>query len=246
VEDTEYPRMFRLEDHHWWYLGMETITRAFLDRYLPASANRQILDAGCGTGGAMTHYLRDYGRVTGFDISPLALQLCQTRGLQRLARAEVLQIPFGRGSFDLVTCFDVIYMLERASPALEELGRVLRPGGHLLLRVAAYDWLRGQHDIAVKTVHRYTRPEVSRVLTQAGFDVLHTSYANTLLFPLVVIKRLFERIRPPTPGSSDLTEIPMGFGVLLRAILAAEARIAARGTLPFGLSISVLARKPVG
>jgi SAM-dependent methyltransferase len=236
--------MFELEDHHWWYRGMETIARAFLNQHLPAAADRQILDAGCGTGGAMRYFLPDFGRVTGFDVSALALQLCQARGLKRLARASALQVPFRGESFDLVTCFDVIYLLEGAAQAVAELRRVLRPGGHFLLRVAAYDWLRGEHDLAVKTVHRYTRPEVGRVLAQSGFEVVHSSYANTFLFPLAVVKRLLERMLRQAADSSDLTAIPRGLGGPLRAILAAEARVAARGRLPFGLSIIALARKP--
>jgi hypothetical protein len=62
-----------------------------------------------------------------------------------------------------------------------------------LLRVAGYDWLRGEHDLVVKTLHRYTRPEVGRALAQSGFAVVHSSYANTFLFPLAVVKRLLAR-----------------------------------------------------
>ena len=141
MKDVEYGRMFDVEDHHWWYLGMETITRAILDRHLPPAASRQILDAGCGTGAAMANYLPDYGTVTGLDISPLALGLCRVRKLHRLARASVMEIPFAGGSFDVVASFDVMVIVDRDVRTVEEFYRVLRPGGHLLLRVAAYDWL---------------------------------------------------------------------------------------------------------
>ena len=63
--------MFEVETAHWWYLGMEKITRAILNQWHPSKPNTSILDAGCGTGAAMSTYLADYGNVTGIDVSPL-------------------------------------------------------------------------------------------------------------------------------------------------------------------------------
>jgi SAM-dependent methyltransferase len=243
MKDVEYGRMFDVEDHHWWYLGMEAITRAILDRHLPPAASRRIVDAGCGTGAAMANYLPDYGTVTGFDISPLALGLCRVRGLRRLARASVLEIPFASGSFDMVASFDILYMVDRDVRTVEEFCRVLRPGGHLLLRVAAYDWLRGEHDITVRTAHRYTVPELCRLLVNAGFEIVQATYANAFLFPLAAGKRLLERVFPPPPDASDLTFARGRLDGFFRRVLASEAPLASRSGLPFGLSVIALARK---
>ncbi|NCP86684.1 MAG: hypothetical protein CO094_00785 [Anaerolineae bacterium CG_4_9_14_3_um_filter_57_17] len=148
MEPGEYERMFQVETRHWWYLGMQTITRSLLNRFLAPTASRKILDAGCGTGAAMSTYLAEYGNVTGMDFSPLALKGCQTRNLSWLAQASVTAVPFSAESFDLITSFDVLYERAVASDtlALTEFFRVLRPGGLLLLRLPAYNWLRGQHD----------------------------------------------------------------------------------------------------
>jgi SAM-dependent methyltransferase len=244
MKDIEYGRMFDVEDHHWWYRGMESITRAILNRHLPPATGRQILDAGCGTGAAMANYLPEYGRVAGLDISPLALGFCRVRRLKRLAQASVMEIPFASGHFDIVASFDVMVLVDRDARTVEEFFRVLRPGGHLVLRVAAHDWLRGEHDITVRTAHRYTVREVERLLRNAGFEVVHMTYANTLLFPLAAGKRLLERVWPPPNDASDLTFARGTFDGLFRRILASEAPIASRTGLPFGLSVVALARKP--
>lgn len=244
MEEIEYPRMFESEDDHWWYLGMQAITRVVLDRRIPGEPGQQILDAGCGTGGAMANYLGDYGTVTGFDISSLALGFCKQRQLHRLAQASAEAIPFAAESFDIVTCFDVIYMLNGTAKAVQEFGRVLKPGGHLLLRVAANDWLRGKHDLAVGTVHRFSAQEVEDLLRDAGLRLLHSSYVNTFLFPLAAAKRLLEDILEPAAQSSDLSRMPRAIEALLRWILASEARIASGVRLPFGLSVFALACKP--
>ena len=77
--------------------------------------------------------------------------------------------------------------------ALREIHRVLKPGGLFLLRVPAHDWLRGEHDRLVHTRHRYSRGEVLSKLGQAGFVVERLTWANSLLFPPAVAKRLLER-----------------------------------------------------
>ena len=66
MDPTEYERMYQAEQVHWWYLGMQAITRAMLDRYMQ-NGDMQILDAGCGTGGAMAACLPRYGQVTGCE-----------------------------------------------------------------------------------------------------------------------------------------------------------------------------------
>jgi len=245
MEPQEYGLMFNVEQAHWWYLGMEKITRAILDASLPHAPQSAILDAGCGTGAAMSTYLAEYGNVTGIDVSPLALEFCRKRNLTTLALASVTKIPFPPDSFDLATSFDVLYeqAVENDRAALDEIFRVLRPGGLFLLRLPAYDWLRGQHDQTIHTARRYTAPQVKRLLANSGFAPLRVTYANTFLFPLALAKRLLERIFPPDPYSSDLSVNVGTLNGLFKNILASEAFFVSRSGLPFGLSVIALAQK---
>lgn len=245
MDPREYELIDRVEDHHWWYRGMEGITRALLARWYDGSPPLRILDAGCGTGSAMATFLADYGQVTGIDIHPLALKYCRKRGLSRIARASVSDLPFASAQFDMVACFDVLYeeAVENDRRALQEFARVLVPGGRVFLRLPAYDWLRGQHDRTVHTKKRYTLKEVERLLIQCGLLVDQISYANMLLFPLALIKRLGERWFPTKEASSDL-EINVGWvNGLLQNTLASEAAFVAKSGLPFGLSVTAVARK---
>jgi SAM-dependent methyltransferase len=235
----EYAIMYRVELDHWWYQGMQQITRALVSRWYPAGSSLRILDAGCGTGAAMTSYLAEYGQVTGFDMSEEAVRFSALRGARHLIRASVLQAPFADCSFDLVVSFDVLctQSVPDDVAALSEFVRVLVPGGRALVRLPAYDWLRGRHDKAVHIRHRYTKEEVEERLTQAGFRVEHLSYANTFLFPMAALKRLAERFWPARVVRSDLT-LPTGYlNWMLAAILSAEAPLVARSGLPFGLSV---------
>jgi SAM-dependent methyltransferase len=244
----EYEVMYRVEDTHWWYLGMERITRSLMERVLPPDRDMRslkILDAGCGTGAVMK-YLARYGEVAGFDFSAEALKFSRRRGHVRLAQASVTNLPYADNLFDLLVSFDVMCEIGvDDAQALREFARVLRPGGMVLLRLPAYSWMRGQHDVAVHLAHRYTRGELMRKLRANGLTPLHASYANTFLFPVAAAKRWSERFLPPQPGS-DLTLNPGITNGLLRAILSAEAPLIASRGLPFGLTVTALARKEIG
>ena len=228
----------------WWYRGMRAITRALLRRHYRPGQGLRILDAGCGTGASAT-LLAEYGAVTGIDLEPLALRLAATRGHHRLAEASTAALPLAAASFDLVTSFDVLVLLDEAAErqALAELVRVLRPGGRLLVRVAAMDWLRGAHDRVWHVVRRYSAGQLRAGLAAAGLAVERLSYANTWLFPAAVVKRLAEPLAPPLARSDLDYELGPLDGVF-GAILSSEAGLVAGPGLPFGLSLFALARKP--
>jgi hypothetical protein len=122
--------------------------------------------------------------------------------------------------------------------------RVLRVGGLLLLRVPAHDWLRGEHDRLVHTRHRYSPSEVERKLAAAGFTVQQVTWANTVLFPPAVAKRLVERFQAQSDnGEPDLWMPPELLNAALENAVAIEsALIPRRVPLPFGLSVMAVAR----
>jgi SAM-dependent methyltransferase len=244
METEEYETMFAVEDRHWWYVGMQRITTNLIACLYPHRTDLHILDAGCGTGAAM-RYLSPFGMVIGCDLSALALSFCKQRGLSRLGQASVARLPFSDRSFDLVISFDVLCCRAVGDyhHALGELERVLKPGGRLLLRLPAYNWLRGHHDKCVHIVHRFTTKELQQALTASGFVVEKLSYANTLLFPLALGKRLVvEKVVPPGDGS-DVHPNPIWQDTLFVRFLFAEARWLVHHILPFGLTVIAVGRK---
>lgn len=244
MDAAEYELMYKAEDSHWWYRGMAAIMRAVLERRYARGQGLGILDAGCGTGGTLS-WLSEYGRVVGLDFSAHALRYTRMRGHERVVQASVTGIPFAAGTFDLVVSLDVLYFMHvQDELALKEFVRVLVPGGRVLLRLPAYDWLRGAHDRKVSTAHRYTRKEAVDKLRRSGLTPEFMSYANTVLFPAVVVKRVLDRLLS-APPSSDLALDMKSLAPYLGSCLVLESHLIRKSPLPFGLSLVGLAQKPL-
>src|SRR5258708_25488664 len=97
---------------------------------------------------------------------------------------------------DAVTSLDVLSQrwVQAGRAAVREIVRVMKPGGLFLVRVPALKMLWGAHDEAVHSRHRYTRGEVRRLLEGEGLAVARLTYANTLLFPVIAVRRTLDRI----------------------------------------------------
>lgn len=242
-----YDLMRSAEDRHWWYYGMRRISESLLLKHVGRHPAQRVLDAGCGTGGS-TRWLTDWGQVTGLDLSELALSYSRQRGLPRLVRSSVNQLPFPSEMFDLVVSFDVLYHeWVDDDAALHEFARVLRPSGTALVRVAAHQRLKSPHDVAALTRHRYSGRELVDKMQQAGFQVAGSTYVNSVLFPVALARRWLQT-RSDDSGSdhfaSDYWIPPAPMNFLLGRLLALEAPLASRARLPLGLSVVAVGRKP--
>jgi GT2 family glycosyltransferase/SAM-dependent methyltransferase len=98
-------------------------------------SGRRVLDAGCGVGYG-TGLLAAAGAddVMGVDVSEEALESARLRGDRaRFVRCDLRRLPFDDGEFDVAVCFEAIEHVERPHEALDELARVVREDGLLLL-----------------------------------------------------------------------------------------------------------------
>ncbi len=254
MQREDYESLAALEANLWWFAGMREVSASLLDPILTRPLDRMVLDAGCGTGGNLK-WLEAYaghGRVIGIDLVTDALHFCTQHGSKNLAQASVTHLPFRDSSFDLVTSFDVLVQLpgqDSDMTAIREMYRVLRPGGHAFVRVAAYDWMRSSHDEALGTQHRYSLPELQQKLERAGFRVRRATYANSTLLPLAALNRLVLKRLGLTSKGSDVKPLPAPFqwvDGLFRSALIGEGRWLRRqgASLPAGLSAICVAEKP--
>ena len=242
-----YSQMFACEGTHWWYVGMQRIMSTLLESQISwKTKGARVLDVGCGTGGTLEQ-LNRHTQGTGIDLFPQALKYCRQRRLPRLIQASVEALPLRANTFDLITCFDVLYhqSVVNDAQAISEMVRVLKTGGWLLIREPAYNFLGGsRHDQAVHTGRRYRADKFKAKLERAGLKIDRITYANTFLFPAVAVKRLVESWLDSGPVATFDPDLTFNYwNNLLVRVLRAEARLLKRLDLPFGLSLVILARK---
>ena len=106
----------------------------YFDHFVEDWRDRSVLDAGCG-GGFMAEALAGRGaRVSGIDPAADAITAARSHALgedldidYRVGTLEALS--FDAGSFDDVVCVDVLEHVEHVPRAIDEIARVLKPGG---------------------------------------------------------------------------------------------------------------------
>jgi demethylmenaquinone methyltransferase/2-methoxy-6-polyprenyl-1,4-benzoquinol methylase len=160
----------------------------------------RVLDLACGTGLNLPH-LREMvgegGQVVGVDLTPAMLEIARQRISQngwnnvKVREADAAALPLADGSFDQAICTYAMNVIPQYVRAIEEVGRVLVPGGRFVsleLGLAVKrlpGWLaRLPHPCAVDITHQ-TLTELRRVFAQ----VQVRRYYLGLIFLAVATKR---------------------------------------------------------
>ena len=133
---TEFDDDVRIFSNH--YEQMAIVCQAcFSDEEIKG---KMILDAGCGTGAAITYFSRNgAGQVYGIDLSEGSLKVAKKMSTQhglrnvRFQKANLLSLPFLSETFDIVFSCGVLPYVEDISKTLDELIRITRKDGILVL-----------------------------------------------------------------------------------------------------------------
>jgi SAM-dependent methyltransferase len=229
MEPDEYEKMHAVEERMWWYRGLHANLLGQLRRH--AGDEPRVLDAGCGTGGLLK---RLPAAAVGLDAAEVAVRYARRRG-RPVVVGSINELPFAAGAFAAVVSADVLaHRSVDEAKALAELHRCLAPAGVVVLNLPAYGWLASDHDRRVHQVRRYTRSGLAGLLGRAGFRAIFTTYWNSILFPLMVMRRLLLG----GGAGGDVRLLPAPVEAVFRGAVGLEARLIARGlALPFGGSV---------
>lgn len=243
MEPVEYDRMDAAEDRLWWYRGLHAnLLDALRDAGVPASA--PLLDAGCGTGGLLARLAQAApGRpLVGLDGFERAAGRARAKAGVPVVVGSVDALPFPDACFGAIVSADVLcHRSVDPARALAEAFRCLVPGGLLLLNLPAFRWLASYHDRRVHSVRRFDRGEVRALLADAGFGGIDVRHWNSLLFPVMVLRRL----RPGADDAhSDVVVPARPVNAALAAVVGLERSIARLGLrYPVGGSVLAVGRK---
>ena len=205
----------------------------------------RLVDCGCGTGHNL-RLLQPHGRTIGFDVTANGPARAHAEGWTVL-RGDVTRIPLASETFDVATAFDVLQCLDADVTALREMARIVRPGGAVVVTLAAFNALRGDHGEVWNEVRRYTPATARRLVEAAGLRVERVSFMFASVFPLIAAARLAQRMTRrfrsgPLPAV-DIALPSAPVNGLLTALVSAEAVLLRLVPMPIGSSLLVVARK---
>jgi SAM-dependent methyltransferase len=232
-----YRLMADLDESYWWFQARREIVGDVVARFVPTGS--EILEYGGGTGALAARLRGDGYRVVVAEMSEEMIAACVEKGVPALALDEPRFPPAGA---DCVLACDVLEHIADDAGFLRAARGVIRPGGHFIGTVPAYEFLWSGEDYVSSHFRRYTKATLARSLEAAGYQVAWSSYFNTLLFPLaasvILAKRLF---RPRDMYRSNVEPLPRWQNATLRRVFSKERGLLRWLRLPFGLSLIFVA-----
>jgi len=245
-----YARMRANEADGWWNAGMRRIAELLLaTARLPARGT--LADVGCGSGQSIAWFRASHPgwSAVGLDVAMDGLRAAAAGGHGAVLRASALAVPLADARVDLAIVLDVLQHLPLGggdAAALCDLHRVVRPGGHLLLRTNAQAFPHTPDDPA-HDFHKYQPSELRVKLHEAGWRVLRLGRVNALL-GLAEIPRELRAARDQGRGYHGILgehRRRPWLDPLCRRWLTLEGHVLRRGPgMPFGRTILALCQRP--
>lgn len=149
----------------------------FARQFFEIPINGTVLDIGCGGGHhlAMLRNLRHSALIYGLDISPLSVKASLKYnkesvelGLTKVVQGNVNKLPFADNWFDVVTASETVYFWSDVAKGLEEINRVLKPGGTVAIYCDSCDPVaEKRHTDLIPGMRVYTAEELQNFAKQA-------------------------------------------------------------------------------
>jgi SAM-dependent methyltransferase len=185
----------------------------------PRPAEVKLLDIGCGTG-TLIGILKNRGfSVLGLDFSAEASKLAMLENGVKVVVGSLEDAKFPDRSFDIVTLFHVMEHLPEPGEMLQEVKRILVPGGRVVLQVPNIDsWQRkifGPYwyglDIP-RHVIDYSPSSMTRLLEKSGFELTRIRHFNLRDNAPALVSSLFTSLDPVSRAvrqqKYNITETP--------------------------------------
>lgn len=237
----EYANLEAIEREHWYYAGKRDVVRAWLARCAELGPDKTLLDCGAGTG-LFAQEMAERCRVLVLDDHEESLRRLRERFTpERVLRVSAEGIPLPDKSIDAITALDVLEHIENDRAAVNEMARVLRPGGVAVITVPASMKLWSDWDVGLHHFRRYDRPQLCALFAEPAWEIVHVNYTNVLVYPAVWLVRKWRR---QNAGEAIRTEdrlLPRWLNGWLRAMFVRMGRW--KFSFPFGVSLLLVARR---
>jgi SAM-dependent methyltransferase len=193
----------RFTTHEGFYI-LESLRRAKgLNRWMMSQFHRYlgdcVLEAGCGIGN-FTQLMLDRRRLICVDNDPFYVELIRQRfghldnfKIKTMDLTDSQQFDLLGEMPDTIISLNVVEHLKNDEQVLQNMFRILQPGGHCIILVPAHMWLYSKCDEVLGHYRRYGREELRDLMLQAGFEVQEIVSFNQLGVVGWLSNKLFKR-----------------------------------------------------
>lgn len=245
-----YIEYSELEKTHWWFRARMNILSSIVKMSLnkDKTDKLKILNIGVATG-QTTRMLEQFGTVTSLEFDEDCCEYLRSKAGIDAIQGSVTDLPMEDNYYDLACAFDVIEHVEDDRKAIDEISRVLKTDGSIIVTVPAYMFLWSEHDVINKHFRRYTSRKLKQLI-EPKFDIKYRSYFNFILFPIILVARIFGRLTASRTTKknevkSDFEYYKTGefLNNIFYSIFNSEKRFIGKMSIPFGVSIICFGKK---
>lgn len=236
-----YSEYYHIERKHWWFRARAKIIQGQIETTRFDNSNFKILNIGVATG-ASTILLQKYGQVNSleFDLECYSF-VKETLGLD-IEQGSILNLPYPDNSFDLVCAFDVIEHVEDDQKGIDEMYRVCKNSGTILITVPAFKFLWGSHDVVNQHYRRYSKKEIKKLFNNKGKEFFSSYFNLTLFLPIAFVRTMQKKgvfnVKEKGSGSDFNLSTPKFVSKIFYFIMVSENWLLKKNIpLPFGTSI---------
>jgi SAM-dependent methyltransferase len=131
--------------------------RAYFKEFLIARQIRNILEIGAGTGQDSEYFQRSGLEVTAIDFSAESISFCRKRGLHAQVM-DFYHMTFKDHEFDSLYAFNCLFHIASTDTdaVFQELARVIKPGGFLLIGQRGGNAFEGHYRVSGKPESRFS------------------------------------------------------------------------------------------
>lgn len=244
MDKNYYPEYYELERTNWWFLARMEIIRTQVQKIAKNAKNLKILNIGVSTG-ASSQMLREFGEVVSIEYDQFCVDFINAKTDLNVQQGSILELQYSNNQFDLVCAFDVIEHVEDDQKAVDEMYRVCKHKGYVLITVPAFMFLWSKHDEVNHHFRRYTHSQL--VALNTSQKTVFSTYFNSILFIPIAAVRLLGKIIPfKREGSgSDFGLIKMNWlnKLFYHIFLSENTMLRNRVKIPFGVSVFLIGTK---
>jgi SAM-dependent methyltransferase len=213
---------------------------------LKINSNSVIMEIGCSSGFLIKEIVNIYPEnlIIGVDVVKAPLyNLAKKLPNVPLFRFDINQNPLPDSIVDVLIMLNVLEHIENDVLALQNVFKLLKPGGTLIIEVPAGKFLYDGYDKQLLHFRRYTLNELSHKVKLSGFIIKRKSYLGFFIFPIFIIIKLFNKYlnKKNTVFKNNKNTAN---SLLLSLIMKLEVILSRFTTYPFGVRVLMTAKKP--